>query len=99
MSEARRIFQVGDHDNRTPLHIAAALGDQDTVRTLLWNKADINAIDRFEGYRWSAKLGYTFNHGVRTNYFTLALLYFGNYFGLKKELHSFFCHHQLSDLI
>ena len=37
----------------------------------------------------------SFYRGVRTNYFTLALLYFG----FKKELHSFFCHNQLSDLI
>ena len=36
--------------------------------------------------------------GVRTNYLTLALLFFGNYLRFKKELHSFFCHHQLSDL-
>ena len=39
------------------------------------------------------------NPGARTNNFTLALLYFGNYYGFKKELHSFSCHHQLSDLI
>ena len=38
--------QVGDHDNRTPLHIAAALGHVDIVKTLIWNKSDVNAIDR-----------------------------------------------------
>ncbi|KAL5259485.1 hypothetical protein ACHWQZ_G009806 [Mnemiopsis leidyi] len=40
-------FNVGDHDNRTPLHIAAALGHVDIVKTLIWNKSDVNAIDRF----------------------------------------------------
>ena len=48
--------------------------------------------------RGNGEWGYSYR-GVRTNYFTLALLYFGNYFGLKKELYSFFCHRQLSDLI
>lgn len=40
-------FNIGDHDNRTPLHIAAALGDLETVKTLVWSKSDVNAIDRF----------------------------------------------------
>lgn len=40
---------TGDYDRRTPLHIAAAIGAMDIVRKLVWNSANINAVDRF-GY-------------------------------------------------
>jgi len=39
----------GDYDRRTPLHLAAAIGALDIVRKLVWNQADVNALDRF-GY-------------------------------------------------
>ncbi|XP_063687384.1 uncharacterized protein LOC134820734 isoform X2 [Bolinopsis microptera] len=42
-------LNVADYDLRTPLHIACATGDIATVKTLCWNNANINAIDRF-GY-------------------------------------------------
>merc|ERR1719499_876483 len=40
---------MGDYDRRTPLHIACAIGAKDIVRKLVWNSANINAVDRF-GY-------------------------------------------------
>lgn len=39
----------GDYDRRTPLHLACATGSLTSVRKLVWNSADVNAIDRF-GY-------------------------------------------------
>eukprot|EP00116_Pleurobrachia_bachei_P007351 sb/3467613/ len=42
-------LNVRDYDNRTPLHIACSIGDLDSVKLLLWNNADPNALDRF-GY-------------------------------------------------
>jgi ankyrin repeat protein/urea transporter len=37
----------GDYDNRTPLHIACASGNEDMVRILIWNGSNINIKDRF----------------------------------------------------
>jgi len=42
-------LRVLDYDNRTPLHIACSVGDLETVKLLIWNKAEVNALDRF-GY-------------------------------------------------
>ena len=39
--------QIADYDLRTPLHIACAAGDIAAVKTLCWNNANINAIDRY----------------------------------------------------
>ena len=41
----------------------------------------------------------TIYRGVRTNYFTMALLYFGNFFGLQMGFQNYFGHLKLSDLI
>ncbi|KAL5250180.1 hypothetical protein ACHWQZ_G016042 [Mnemiopsis leidyi] len=40
-------LNIADYDLRTPLHIACAAGDIAAVKTLCWNNANINAIDRF----------------------------------------------------
>ena len=65
----------------------------DTVTTL-----QFNSVQRNEHVR-ETNSGQLADPGVRTNYFTLVLLYFESHFRLKKELHRFLYHHQLSDLI
>ncbi|XP_063687082.1 uncharacterized protein LOC134820564 isoform X2 [Bolinopsis microptera] len=42
-------LNVKDYDNRTPLHIATSVGDLESTKLLIWNHADVNALDRF-GY-------------------------------------------------
>lgn len=40
---------VGDYDNRTPLHIAVATGNMGIVKLLVGEGADVHAVDRFGG--------------------------------------------------
>eukprot|EP00116_Pleurobrachia_bachei_P006978 sb/3467240/ len=41
------LHTLRDYDGRTPLHMACSTGNIAAVRLLLWNKVDINAMDRF----------------------------------------------------
>ena len=40
------VRQVKDYDNRTPLHISSSVGDLESTKLLIWNHADVNALDR-----------------------------------------------------
>lgn len=40
---------IGDYDNRTPLHIAVAVGNLEIAKLLIKNGADVHALDRFGG--------------------------------------------------
>jgi ammonium transporter Rh len=40
---------VGDYDNRTPLHIAVATGNMELVKLLVGEGANVHALDRFGG--------------------------------------------------
>eukprot|EP00116_Pleurobrachia_bachei_P017202 sb/3477464/ len=39
-------MNICDYDLRSPLHIACAVGDLDSAKTIVWHNGNFNAIDR-----------------------------------------------------
>ena len=40
-------LNICDYDLRSPLHIACAVGDLDSAKTIVWHQGKLNAIDRY----------------------------------------------------
>lgn len=47
VKEAKYDLNLGDYDNRTPLHLAAAEGKLEVVKFLVENGANVNTVDRW----------------------------------------------------